>query len=309
MQEGTPIIIKKVKKGGHGHHGGAWKVAYADFVTAMMAFFMVLWIMGMSQPEKEAIAAYFNDPTGITKKVPTYKVAVGPVGEPHSMQSSDSSSGDDGVMREKAQMDQVQEKLEEAVANDKELSKLSQHGDLQVSQTAEGLVLELIENEANGEVFFTVGSSSVRDQARQVFKKLAPILASTKRLMKIEGHTDARPYPGNGYDNFDLSSERANEVRRLMMSSGVNRNQILGAEGRADTDLRKPSDPYHFSNRRVTVLLPYKYMKAATLKLPTDVNDPGVQGVFVRPKKPSDVVNEKLGESKAQATDGHSEGH
>ncbi|MFM9873334.1 MAG: flagellar motor protein MotB [Fimbriimonadaceae bacterium] len=305
MQEGTPIIIKKVKKGGHGHHGGAWKVAYADFVTAMMAFFMVLWIMGMSQPEKEAIAAYFNDPTGFTKKIPTYKISVGMQGEPKSMQTSESSSGDDGVMREKAQMDSVQQKLEEAVQNDKELSKLADKGDLQVKQTAEGLVLELIENEANGEVFFTVGSSSVRDQARKVFEKLAPILASTKRLMKIEGHTDARPYPGIGYDNFDLSSERANEVRRLMMAHGVDRNQILGAEGKADTDLRKPSDPYHFSNRRVTVLLPYKYMKASTMKLPTEVSDPGVQGVFVRPKGPKDVVQQKLSESQSNAETGH----
>jgi chemotaxis protein MotB len=309
MQEGTPIIIKKVKKGGHGHHGGAWKVAYADFVTAMMAFFMVLWIMGMSQPEKEAIAAYFKDPTGFTKKVPTYKVSVGPIGEPHSMQSSNSSSGDDGVMREKAQMDNVQQQLEDAVAKDPELKDLAANGDLQVSQTSEGLVLELIENEANGEVFFTVGSSSIRDQARMVFKKLAPILGSTKRLLKIEGHTDARPYPGSGYDNFDLSSERANEVRRLMMAQGVNRNQIIGAEGKADTDLRKPSDPYHFSNRRVTVLLPYKYMKASTMKLPTEVNDPGVQGVFVRPKSPSDLVEQKLNDSKAKAADRESSGH
>lgn len=304
MQEGTPIIIKKVKKGGHGHHGGAWKVAYADFVTAMMAFFMVLWILGMSQPEKEAIAAYFNDPTGVTKKIPTYDISVGPMGEPKSMQKGE-SSGDEGVMREKAQMDSVEQQLEEAVQKDPELKKLAENGDLQVSQTAEGLVLELIENEANGEVFFTVGSSSVRDQARSVFEKLAPILGSTKRLLKIEGHTDARPYPGSGYDNFDLSSERANEVRRLMMTHGVKRNQILGAEGKADTDLRKPSDPNHFSNRRVTVLLPYKYMKSSTMKLPTEVNDPGVQGVFVRPKKPSDIVNQKVEQSKARAEEGH----
>lgn len=309
MQEGTPIIIKKVKKGGHGHHGGAWKVAYADFVTAMMAFFMVLWIMGMSQPEKEAIAAYFNDPTGVTKKVPTYKISIGPQGEPRAMAASDSSSGSDGIMKEKAEMDSVQKDIEKAVAQDAELSKMAEHGDIQVAQTAEGLVLELIENEANGEVFFTVGSSSVRDQARLVFKKLSPILAKAGRLMKIEGHTDARPFPGSGYDNFDLSSERANEVRRLMMASGVNRTQILGAEGKADTDLRKPSDPYHFSNRRVTVLLPYKYMRSDTYKLPTEIRDENTQGVFVRPKEASNVVKEKISQSVNEASGSHIGGH
>ncbi|MBL8067157.1 MAG: flagellar motor protein MotB [Armatimonadetes bacterium] len=306
MQEGTPIIVKKVKKGGHGHHGGAWKVAYADFVTAMMAFFMVMWILGMSQDQKEAIAAYFNDPTGFHKTVPTFKVGIGPVAQPRSLQNSKDSSGDDGLMKEKAAMDNVQRDLEKAVSEDKDLKKLAQNGDLQVSQTNEGLVLELIENEAGGEVFFKIGSSSIRDQARLVFRKLAPVLAKTGRPMKIDGHTDARPYPGSGYDNFDLSSDRANEVRRLMMASGISPSQIIGAEGRADTDLRKPDDPYHFSNRRVTVLLPYKYLRGDTVKMPTEIHDESVEGVFVNPAGPRDAIRKKIGEAQ---TSSQSEGH
>lgn len=303
MQEGTPIIVKKVKKGGHGHHGGAWKVAYADFVTAMMAFFMVMWILGMSQDQKEAIAAYFNDPNGYHKTVPTFKIGVGPVAQPRSVQNSKDSSGDDGLMKEKAAMDNVQRDLEKAVAQDKDLKQLAQAGDLKVSQTNEGLVLELIENEAGGEVFFKIGSSSVRDQARQVFAKLAPILAKTGRPMKIDGHTDARPYPGSGYDNFDLSSDRANEVRRLMMACGINRSQIIGAEGRADTELRKPDDPYHFSNRRVTVLLPYKYMRADTVRLPAEIHDESVEGVFINPGGPRDQIRQKIGEAQTKKPD------
>lgn len=294
MQEGTPIIIKKKKGHGHGHHGGAWKVAYADFVTAMMAFFMVMWILGMSEEQKDAIAAYFNDPVGYSRKVPTYDFSVGPTEQPSSMFEG-SPSESQAIIRDREELDSAEAQIEQAIENDAELKHLAASGDLEVKQTEEGLVLELIENEAGGEVFFQVGSSSVRDQARMVFEKLSPILAATKRLMKIEGHTDARPFPGAGYDNFDLSSERANAVRRLMMSHGVDAKQILGAEGRADNDLRKPSDPYHFSNRRVTILLPYRYAKASTPKLPTDIADERVEGVFVKPKVP-DPIKDKFGE-------------
>lgn len=293
MQEGTPIIIKKVKKHGHGHHGGAWKVAYADFVTAMMAFFMVMWILGMSDTQKEAIAAYFNDPVGYSRKTPTFfDPEIGPSKD--AVANGDPAySQNDGLLEDKAQLDSAQGQIEQAIENDTELSKLAGSGDLEVKQTEEGLVLELIENEASGEVFFELGSSSIRDQARAVFEKLAPILAKTKRLMKIEGHTDSRPYPGTGYDNFDLSSERANQVRRLLMAHGVNKKQILGAEGKADNDPRKPEDPTHFSNRRVTVLLPYKYAKSATLKMPTDIVDEKIEGVFARPPmNPADSIGE-----------------
>ncbi len=294
MQEGTPIIIKKKKSHGHGHHGGAWKVAYADFVTAMMAFFMVMWILGMSEEQKEAIAAYFNDPVGYSRQIPTYEFSIGPSDQANNLFDG-APSDSQAVIRDREELDSAASEIEEAIQGDPELQRLANHGDLEVKQTAEGLVLELIENEAGGEVFFQVGSSSVRDQARMVFKKLSPILAATKRLMKIEGHTDARPFPGTGYDNFDLSSERANAVRRLMMAHGVSAKQILGAEGRADNDLRKASDPYHFSNRRVTILLPYRYAKASTPKLPTDIADERVEGVFVRPQVP-DPIKQKFGE-------------
>ena len=256
MQEGTPIIIKKKKVHGHGHHGGAWKVAYADFVTAMMAFFLVMWILGMSDEEKESIAAYFNDPTGFTKHRPGHAIKIGPQGQEVTPEQGEGAKNE-GIMADK--------------------------GELDVKQTDEGLVIELIENETTGEVFFEVGSSSVRDQARAIFTKIAPILAKSNRLLKVEGHTDARPYPGTGYDNFDLSSDRANAVRRLLLANGLKTDQVLSAEGRADTDPRNPADPFHFSNRRVTILLPYRYAKGNTYRLPAEIVDDEVEGVFTRP--------------------------
>lgn len=283
MQEGTPIIIKKKKKHAHGHHGGAWKVAYADFVTAMMAFFLVMWILGMSDTEKESVAAYFQDPIGFTKKVPTYPISVGPQGREVNVMAGQGARSD-GIMSDKGQMDRVEGQIKEVIEQDPTLKPLLAKGDISVGQGADGLVIEIIENETSGEVFFEVGSSVVREQARRVFAKIAPVLANSGRLLKVEGHTDARPFPGSGYDNFDLSSERANTVRRLLMGFGVKKSQVLEAVGKADTDPRVPEDPYHFSNRRVTILLPYKFSRESTYKLPAEIVDEQVEGVFTRPE-------------------------
>ncbi len=258
MQEGTPIIIKKKKVHGHGHHGGAWKVAYADFVTAMMAFFLVMWILGMSDEEKESIAAYFNDPTGFTKHRPGHAIKIGPQGKEVTPEQGEGAKNE-GIMADKGELDEVQNQVEQAIEADPVLKNYADKGDIDVKQTDEGLVIELIET------------------------KIAPILAKSKRLLKVEGHTDARPYPGTGYDNFDLSSDRANAVRRLLLANGLKTDQVLSAEGRADTDPRNPADPFHFSNRRVTILLPYRYAKGNTYRLPAEIVDDEVEGVFTRP--------------------------
>ncbi len=283
MQEGTPIIIKKKKVHGHGHHGGAWKVAYADFVTAMMAFFLVMWILGMSDEEKESIAAYFNDPSGFSQRRPGHAIKIGPQGKEATPEQGEGARNE-GIMEDKGELDDVQTQVEEAIEADPVLKNYADKGDIDVKQNDEGLVIELIENETTGEVFFEVGSSSVRDQARAIFAKIAPILAKSNRLLKVEGHTDARPYPGTGYDNFDLSSDRANAVRRLLLANGLKTDQVLSAEGRADTDPRNPADPFHFSNRRVTILLPYRYAKGSTYRLPAEIVDDEVEGVFTRPE-------------------------
>ncbi len=279
MQEGTPIIIKKKKAHGHAHHGGAWKVAYADFVTAMMAFFMVMWILGMSDSQKEAIAAYFNDPIGFQKRPALNPISPYAKGKPQTMTDGNGATSD-GVMADKG-LQKVEEEIDKAIQEDKELKDLKEKGDIHVTKTAEGLLIELIENDTNGEVFFEVGSSVVRDKAKAMFHHLGPILASSGRPLEIQGHTDARPFPGSGYDNYDLSADRAQSVRRLLMQGGVTPDQVLSVEGRGSSDPRKPSDPNHFSNRRVAILLPWKIAKAGAYKLPVDISDSGTQGAFV----------------------------
>ncbi len=261
MSDGTPIIIKKKKVSGHGgHHGGAWKVAYADFVTAMMAFFMVMWIMGLSDQTRAQIQGYFNDPLGFTKNEPKAKVNISPPGQQYSRIGSNQSAGSTdarktqepaGDLKEQAEKvkDQIQKELNKDSAGLEGLTK-----DVEVNVTDEGLEIQFIEKER---AFFEVGSAVLSQAGKKLIARIAPILASTDHRMMIDGHTDARPYPGSGYDNWDLSGDRANAMRRALKAGGVTPKQIVSVRANADTKLRKPEDPYDASNRRVTVLLPY----------------------------------------------------
>lgn len=284
MQDGTPIIIRKKKAHKHGHHGGAWKVAYADFVTAMMAFFMVMWILGMSQEQKDSIAAYFNDPIGFTKQNPTYQPSIGLSDKPAMDQNGDSGTDQAAMIsQENREVRELKNDIQKEIEQDEELKKLLDHGSLEVKQTAEGLMIELIENETNGEIFFELGSAEVRPQARAIFAKIAPIIARSNRLVSVYGHTDSRPYPGTGYNNYWLSSDRANAVLNLMVQNGVDMKNVTEVVGKADTEPRVPSNPRHFSNRRVAILLPYTYQVHPNLGLDVKIKDPATEGVFVAP--------------------------
>ncbi|MES1227705.1 MAG: flagellar motor protein MotB [Armatimonadota bacterium] len=271
MQDGTPIIIKKVKKHGHGHDGGAWKVAYADFVTAMMAFFMVLWILGMNQEQKDEIAEYFKNPFPHPKGSIPLKPNVLPKGStrPTSMGASAASTPTKSIGQEidKAKMEKIKEQIQTKLAQDEGLKQLVTNGDIKMQMTPEGLKIELIENQADGEVFFVSGSAEIRPRAREVFAKIAPVLAESKRFLYVDGHTDSNPMSG-AMDNYDLSTMRANAVRRVMEQSGLPESQVLEVRGKADKEPRLPEDPKHFSNRRVTVLLPYRYNRQPTMNLP-----------------------------------------
>ncbi|MBS1723547.1 MAG: OmpA family protein [Armatimonadetes bacterium] len=282
MQEGTPIIIKKKKAHGHAHHGGAWKVAYADFVTAMMAFFMVMWIMGMDQPTREMIAGYFKDPIGFEKNTPKHQVNL--IKDSGSISTSPGRNGRDSSARsEMSVMKKIEDKVVQTISKDPQLKSLEQNKAVKVEMTPEGLKIELTENEMNSELFFKLGSAEVRPQARSILTRLAPVLAQTHRKMVVDGHTDARPLNRPGYDNFDLSHDRANAVRRILVQGGCPVAQFIAVTGHADNQLRVPSDPYHFSNRRVSVLIPYAFKQAGIQGLPADVNRESIEGVFKMP--------------------------
>ena len=232
----TPIIIKK-KIVHAGHHGGAWKVAYADFVTAMMALFIVLWLMGSSEPVKKAVAGYFRDPSGKKAEIGNGQ---GGVGENISLGKQD--------------MNQLKKRLEEAMKQAPDLEKLKDQ--VQMTVTGEGLRIELLETEVG--TFFETGSARPTESGSEMLQMLASQLGTMQNKLLIEGHTDARPYTSSkDYSNWELSTDRANGVRKLMQQTGVRADQVTEVRGYAEQRLRKPEDPNSASNRRVSIVVKY----------------------------------------------------
>ena len=237
MESSRPIIVVK-RKGGHGgHHGGAWKVAYADFVTAMMALFIVLWLMNSSKKIQEAVGGYFKDPTGTSKNVGTNM----------------KGSGENFVVS-KDNMPQLKEELEKAVRKMSSFDKLKDQVEMTV--TPEGLRVELLESETG--TFFDSGSSKLNGSGMELLQKLAQELGKLPNKISIEGHTDSRPFSGgNQYSNWELSADRANAARRLMQENGLRADQVSQVRGYADQNLRKPQSPEDPSNRRISVIVRY----------------------------------------------------
>lgn len=257
------IIIKKKKVSGHGgHHGGSWKVAYADFVTAMMAFFMVMWIMGLSDDTKASISGYFNDPNGFMKNPPKSKnviVAINGVNKAKSASTQTSTKGQglgdfQGLSVTTANEGQlIQTQIQKQIAGIPDLKKMLDH--IEVSIGHDGIRIELLEDK--GSVFFQSGQSVVSPVGRKLLKKLAPVLIGTERNIAVEGHTDAQPYSGNIMTNWELSGQRAIAVRQVLAYSGVPTARFRGVTGFADTKLKFPLKPLSPRNRRVSLLLPW----------------------------------------------------
>jgi chemotaxis protein MotB len=234
----TPPIVIIKKKGGHGgHHGGAWKVAYADFVTAMMALFIVLWLLNSSKQVQVAVGGYFKDPTGTSRKVGTNQTGSG-----------------ENFSLTKNNMSQLKEELQRAVRQMNNFDKLKDQ--IQMTVTSEGLRIELLETEKG--TFFDSGSSIPNADGRDLLIRLAQELGQLPNKISLEGHTDSKPYAGSGdYGNWELSADRANAARRLMQQNGLGTNQVLQVRGYADEKLRKPDDPFDASNRRISVIVQY----------------------------------------------------
>ncbi len=234
MRGPPPIIIKKVV--GHGgYHGGAWKVAYADFVTAMMALFIVLWLLNSSQKVQMAVGGYFKDPTGRSKLVGTDMVG----------------SGENSIVN-KNNMQELKEQLQKAIREVPKFDELKNHIDMTV--TNEGLRVELTESAAG--IFFDSGSARMGGDGGEILKTLAAELGKLSNKMAIEGHTDSKPYPPSAtYTNWELYADRANAARRSMELNGLSESQITQVRGFADQRLRKPDAPLDPSNRRISLIV------------------------------------------------------
>jgi len=254
----TRIVVRKGRHGG-GHHGGAWKVAYADFVTTMMALFIVLWIVGSNEAARQGIAAYFKNP-GIFKegKAPSALpdgagLLPGSPAEAAPPPKPAPETDDAAVARE-------EKKLQEAAGRIKELIEKKGGAfeglreQIRIEVTPEGLRIELIERDTSP--FFRVGSAVPIHPLKPLLEGLQPILGSLQNHITIEGHTDSRQYSNRiNYSNWELSADRANSARRIIEAAGLPTGRIDRIVGHADRILLVPEDPLHSNNRRITLLV------------------------------------------------------
>ncbi|MGD0793055.1 MAG: flagellar motor protein MotB [Terriglobales bacterium] len=232
-----PIIIIRKKNGHGGHHGGAWKVAYADFVTAMMALFIVLWLMNTNKQIQAAISGYFKDPSGTAKKV-----------------GSNVAGSGENLQLTKEDMPKLKEQVQKSIRSINDLDKLKKN--IEITVTAEGLRIELLESEKG--TFFDSGSATLNQNGQELLTLLAAELGTVPNHVSVEGHTDAKPFIGKGsYSNWELSADRANAARRLMQQAGLGGDQVSQVRGFADQRLRNVKDPLDPANRRVSIIVQY----------------------------------------------------
>ena len=258
------VIVRRGRKGGHGSHGGSWKVAYADFVTAMMAFFMVLWIVGMDAQTRKAIEGYFSNPVGYKKGYSSGATFAGTGTIPTTRNNQAKMiirSAEDRAFKNTAE--RIQARLD------------SLHGAFgsakyEVTVGDRGLRIELVEAEG-GENIFPRGSAEMKPAAQHGLSLIAAELAQLRNPIIVEGHTDAATYGESASStNWDLSTDRANAARRVLQAGGLPPQRISEIRGFADTELRRPDDPLAAENRRISILLPFSDFRSTV-----SPNEPG----------------------------------
>jgi chemotaxis protein MotB len=301
-----PIIIKKIKKVvGGGHHGGAWKVAYADFVTAMMAFFLLLWLLNaVTEEQKKGIAAYFRPTLAVQNTSATFTILTGQsqpmedmsggsaqdseeeddeqamqqapaTGEGDRPQSMDGEKPDIGTgnepqpgkgdkpvdleeaekavaAAEQKQLEQIQEDIKNAIQEDPELKALEKN--LKIDKTEDGIRIQLLDQEKIS--MFPSGSAAMNPRSKDLLAKVAEVVKTLPNKIEISGHTDAKPYAGgDNYTNWELSADRANASRRVLVGAGISPERLTMIKGQADTDPFVKTDPFDPQNRRISIVL------------------------------------------------------
>ena len=233
-KHGAPIIIVRKHSGDHEPHGGAWKVAYADFVTAMMALFIVLWLLSASEKVQKAVGGYFLDPTGKGKQTGT----------------TNAGSGETLTLN-REDLPRLKEKLEQVLKQIPAFQHMQNQ--IRVTLTTEGLRIDLIETERG--LFFETGNPKPSEAGTELLKVLAGELVKLPNKIAIEGHTDSRPYGRSDYSNWELSADRANAARRVLAEFGMDQDRISQVRGFADQRLMKKDDPTSPSNRRISIIV------------------------------------------------------
>ena len=319
------IIIKKKKKVGGAHHGGAWKVAYADFVTAMMAFFLVMWLVtAVSKDQRAAIFDYFKNPSmeqGKSSKPAPGQMGPGgsstspinlgggldsprvrlekvkDIGATAAVSKTKGTQGKDGGESDQEAQQQVaaaeHQKLESLMVELRAAISKSQalepfKDQLLLDITPEGIRIQIVD--AQNRPMFDIGSAHLRDYTQSILHELAPYLSSVPNRISITGHTDIRPYPGQGYSNWELSADRANAARRALVNAGLPDEKIARVVGLSSSVLFDKQDPQNAINRRISIVIMTKKAEADALKTDEAKTEP--QGPVATPtlSMPEDAV-------------------
>jgi chemotaxis protein MotB len=240
------IIIKKRRHGKHAHHGAAWKVAYADFVTAMMAFFMVMWLINTSPQVRSSLASYFREP-GV------FELTSGGGAMPGASAGALAGNAQvPPVAGAKAAMEETAERIREALEALPSFPQIEAR--VEIAVTSEGLRIEMLD--MGEESFFDVGSANIRPEMIAILEVITQNVRQLPHKIAIEGHTDSRPYgPERAYSNWELSSERANAARRIMQAAGLDDQKLDALHGYGTSRLRYPERPLDARNRRIAIVI------------------------------------------------------
>ncbi|RDB42723.1 motility protein MotB [Halomonas sp. DQ26W] len=276
-----PIIIRR-KKVVHGHHGGSWKIALADFMTALMALFLVMWILSVaSEEERQGVADYFSTPltTAISGGDRSGSTRVIPGGGPDPVHSDGEQARVDTRSQTRPSDQQrrffmdLQRRIEAVIELDPELRELRQQ--MRFDLTPEGLRIQLLDTEQRP--MFNIGSDRVEPYMRNLLHTIAPLLNELPNHLSIGGHTDGLPFAGGyrGYSNWELSSDRANASRRELVAGGFDSDKLLRVSGFADRVPLPETDPFNADNRRIELLVLLPEV-ATYIRRPSTLNGPGV---------------------------------
>jgi len=280
-----PIIIKRVRKGGHNKHGGAWKIAYADFVTAMMAFFLLMWLLGSTtEGDKKGIADFFNAPLkvallgGSGAGDSSHVVRGG--GQDLSRTTGQVKEGETPSKRkllniksleaeqkraEMARLEALKKKVEDALQASPKLAAMKSQ--IRLDMTRDGLRIQIVDEQSRP--MFDSGSAVVKPYMRELLREIGHVLSDITNRITLEGHTDAQPFSGGerGYSNWELSSDRANASRREIVAGGLPEDRMLLVQGLASSNLFVPAEPTHPMNRRISIIVMNRDAEDRLLKL------------------------------------------
>ncbi|MFA7349907.1 MAG: flagellar motor protein MotB [Methylotenera sp.] len=303
-----PIIVKKIKKSGGGHHGGAWKIAYADFVTAMMAFFLLMWLLGStSKAQKEGISDYFKTPLRValmggtsvgasdtlikggggkdlTKKQGQVKPVDGPPGKQKAVDIKDAKAALEKAEAEK--LVELKNKLEKTIEDSPTLSKFKKQLILDI--TTEGLRIQIVDEQ--NRPMFESSKAEMQPYAKQILKEIGQMLNGVTNKVSLSGHTDAASYSSGGkaYSNWELSADRANASRRELVAGGMDETKLLRVVGLASASLFDKDDPLNPINRRISIIVMNKKAEEDAMKDSAAIN------------LPSDATSETIDQTLAQ---------